>query len=144
MLQLHTAIEDLMTDAILSHIVGAPHRQSHKKMRSKRGQALARVLTGPGSLGFDMKLNFGVVVGVITPKTRDKLKELNTLRNKCSHHWLLNVPIRKGKKPKQIKPRLLSFRGRDLHKIPVLKEFMGEYGRMYYRMFVKQLSKEPN
>ncbi len=141
-LQVHTAIEDLMTDAILSHITGAGHRKAHKKMRSKRGEALACMLTGPGSLGFDMKLNFAVVVGVMSPKARAKLKELNTLRNKCSHNWLLNVAIRKGKKPRQIKPRLLSFRGRDLHKIPVLKEFMAEYGHMYYRMFVKQLSKE--
>ena len=91
-----------------------------------------------------MKLNFAVVVGVISPKMRDKLKDLNSMRNKCSHHWLLDVPIRKGKKGRQPRPRLLTFRGSDLHKIPILKEFMGEYGLLYYKMLGRQLSKEAN
>lgn len=72
----------------------------HVGMRSTRGQALARLLTEPGSLGFDMKLNLAVVVGLFDAKTRDKLKELNTLRNKCSHRWLLNVPARRKKRQK--------------------------------------------
>src|SRR6516165_1078929 len=27
--------------------------------------------------------------------------ELNTLRNKCSHNWLLKVPVRRGKRPRR-------------------------------------------
>jgi hypothetical protein len=133
---------DLMTDSLLTEILGTPHRKSYKKMRSKRAQALARMLTGPASLGFDTKLNFAIVVGVISPKARDKLRELNTLRNKCSHHWLLNVAVRRGKKTRQPRPRLLSFRNRDLYKIPVLKDFLREYGLIYYNMLGRQFRRE--
>jgi hypothetical protein len=44
------------------------------------------MLSDHGSLGFDMKLNLAVALGVINAPTREHLMELNTLRNKCSHH----------------------------------------------------------
>lgn len=138
-LQLHTSIEDLLTEWLFSQILSTERRKSRKKRRTKRGQALERMLTGSGSLGFDMKLNFAVVIGLINSKTRDKLRELNTIRNKCSHNWILNVAVRRGKKTKQPRPRLLNFRGRDLHKVPVLKDFAREYGIIYYRMYAKSL-----
>ena len=97
-LQIHTAIDDLLTEMILGEVLGTPHNKAYKKFRTKRGEALADLLTGGGSMGFHMKLNFAVVVGVISPMTRDKLKELNSIRNKCGHHWLLDVAIRRGKK----------------------------------------------
>lgn len=146
-LQIHTAIEDLITEMIFSWVLGTGHRKSGKKRRTKRGHALGEMLSGSRSLGFHMKLNFAVVVGVISPTLSAKLRELNSLRNKCSHNWLLNVAVRRGRKVtkrgkrlKQPLPRLLSFRGHDLHKIPVFKDFCAEYGRIYYRLFLKALS----
>lgn len=90
-----------------------------------------------------MKLNLAVVVGLFDAKTRDKLKELNTLRNKCSHRWLLNVPARHKKRQKGPRQPLLSFRGRNIHKLLVLTEFLHEYGNMHYDMLARELSKEP-
>jgi hypothetical protein len=90
-LQIHTAIEDLMTEMLFSWILGAEHRKSGRKRRTKRGHALSEMLSGRRSLGFYMKLNFAVVVGIITPKIQTKLLTLNTLRNSCSHNWLLCV-----------------------------------------------------
>jgi uncharacterized protein YutE (UPF0331/DUF86 family) len=140
-LQLHTAIEDLMTDILFSWILGASRRRSGRKRRhTKRGQALSRMLTGGGALSFDMKLNFAVVVGVIDSKTRDRLKELNTIRNKCSHHWRLDAPVLGKTRPKQKRPRLLNFRGRDLHKFPTLEDFVSEYAGVYLQLYRKSIN----
>jgi len=132
-LQLHTAIEDLLDQDLRVRVLGKGRR------RSKRARALAKMLRGGGSLGFDMKLNFAQVVGILTAPMIDKLKELNTLRNKCSHNWLLNVVVRRGKKPAAPKAPLLTFRGRDLHKVAVLKDFYIEYGRIYVRLLSRHL-----
>jgi hypothetical protein len=46
------------------------------------------MLTGAGSIGFDMKLTFAFALKIINPKTKTRLGVLNTLRNKCSHNWV--------------------------------------------------------
>ena len=136
-LQLHTSIEDLLNSQIIWVVLGVKADQRHSRMRSRRAVALRRMLYGSGSLGFDMKLNFAVAIGLMQTNTKEKLIELNTLRNRCSHNWLLKTPVRRGKRPKQKKPPLLQFRGRDLHHVAVLKEFTAEFGRIYFRMFGK-------
>ncbi|MEW6438806.1 MAG: hypothetical protein AB1508_16735 [Pseudomonadota bacterium] len=140
-LQLHTALEDLLTEELFAEILGTPHLKYKPKLRSVKGKALARMLKGGGSLGFEMKLNFAVVADLLDKKTRDQLSELNTLRNKCSHNWLLNVPLRRAKKGGPA-PRLLTFRGRDVHKVEVLKDICREYGNIYYRMFSRRLYRD--
>lgn len=97
-------------------------------------------MSGAGSLGFDMKLNLAISIGLINAKTREKLRELNTLRNKCGHNWVLKATVRRGKQPKQKKPPLLHFRGRDLHSVSVLNDFIGEYGVIYAKQFAKYVS----
>ena len=48
--------------------------------------------------------------------------ELNTLRNKCSHNWLLKVPVRRGKRPRrraaERRDELAPFQLIELHSIP--------------------------
>lgn len=134
-LQIHTSIEDLLNEMLLAKMLGFEVHKKAPIRRSKRGLALKRVLFGGGSIGFDTKLSLAVAVGIINSQLREQLRELNTLRNKCSHNWLLNVAVRHGKKSKGTKPRLLNFRGRDLHKVGVFKDFSAEYGRVYLRLF---------
>ena len=138
-LQLHTAVEDILTSHIVCHILGVRPEERRGKSRTTQARALRRLLFGAGSLGFDMKLNLAVALGLMTSRAREKLMVLNTLRNRCSHNWLLKVPVRHGRRPAQKKPPLLAFRGRDLHNVDTLREFTGEYGRIYARMFVKYL-----
>jgi hypothetical protein len=87
------------------------------------------------SMGFDMKLNFAAGLKLITPAGRKQLMELNTMRNKCSHHWILNRAIRRGKRPGQLKPPLLMWRGQNLHKVPVMQAFISEFESVYLRLF---------
>lgn len=71
-LQMHTAIEDLMTQMLFSGVLGAERRSTRRKRRhTKRGQAMDRLLN---NLGFDKKLDFAILVGVIDTRARNGLK----------------------------------------------------------------------
>jgi hypothetical protein len=133
-LQMHTMIEDLLNSYITVQINGATHRRSP---RSQSGRALRKMLSGHGSLGFDMKLNFALALGLVSNRTKERLVILNTLRNKCSHNWILKVPMRYGKRPAQKKPPLLLYEGRDLHSVAALKDFVKEYGGIYVKLYIK-------
>jgi hypothetical protein len=138
-LQLHTAIEDVLNSRIICCVLNVKPEDRSRKMRSTAAPSLRKMLFGAGSLGFDMKLNFAVALGLLNTPTKDKLAALNTLRNKCSHNWLLKVPVRRGRRPKQMKPPLLLYKGRDFHRVMVLEDFAGEYGSIYAKMFIKYL-----
>jgi hypothetical protein len=138
-LQLHTAIEDLLTDWITCRMLGVSRAQQKKLTRTVPARALRKLLSGAGGIGFERKFNLAVTIGLITTKTQRQLEELNRLRNRCGHNWLLKVPVRRGRKPKETKPPLLLYRGRDLHKVDVLKDMTAEYGPLYAKLFVKSL-----
>lgn len=133
-LQTHTAIEDLLNSYIAMNVLGNDRR---RLSQTHSGQALQKMLFGGGSLGFEMKLNLARALGLINTKTKDRLAVLNTLRNKCSHNWLLKGPVRRGKRPAQKKPPLLLYEGRDLHNVATLKDFAGEYGAIYVKLWLK-------
>lgn len=136
-LQMHTAIEDLLTSCIICRALNVKREDRIRKMRSKTAKGLLNMLTGPRSIGFEMKLNFAFVLGLLNSKTKDRLIELNTLRNRCSHNWLLKAPLRRGKLPRQKKPSLLRYDGRDLHNVDVVADFASEYGTLYCKLFLK-------
>lgn len=138
-LQLHTGIEDMLNTGIMCAVLDVKPNERQKLSRSASAQALHRMLRGGGSMGFDLKLNFAVVLRIINSRTYEQLAELNKLRNRCSHNWLLKAPVRRGKRPKQKKPPLLLYKGSDLHRVDVLKGFMGDYGALYARLFLKFL-----
>jgi hypothetical protein len=122
-------------------VLGTKPEERTRKMRSHGAHALRKMLIGGGSIGFDMKLNFALTLRLITVKTKNKLMVLNTMRNKCSHNWLLKTPVRHGKRPGQKKPPLLLYAGQDLHNVGVLKGFAHEYGGIYVKLFLKYLSR---
>lgn len=137
-LQLHTAIEDVLTGWITCRMLGV-RPDNRKRARTVPARALRKLLSGAGGLGFERKLSLAVVLGLITPKIQRRLEDLNHLRNRCSHNWLLRTPLRRGRKPKEKKPPLLLYRGRDLHKVAVLKDMTAEYGPLYAKLFAKYL-----
>jgi hypothetical protein len=136
-LQLHTSIEDMLTQLILYCALGITDKKLKHRLSSERGKAFRRMLYDRESLGFDMKLNFAVGFGLLTPSGHKQLMELNTVRNKCSHNWILNQVVRRGKRPKQLKPPLLLFRGKDLHKVAALKDLISEFSLVYLRLYAK-------
>lgn len=137
-LQMHTAIEDVVDQLIMCRILGLTF-ETVRRARSSAAQALRRVLMDADSIGFERKLNLAVALRIMSSRRRDRLRVLNTLRNKCSHHWLLRVPVRRGRRPRQLKPPLLRYEGRDLHSIPAFKDFLAEFGPLYAVMFAEYL-----
>lgn len=139
-LQLHTSIEDILNSQIMCHILGVAAHQRMRRMPRHAGKALRRLLTTAEGIGFDRKLELAVALQIISDKRRKRLGVLNTLRNKCSHFWLLKTPVRKGRRPRQTKPPLLLYEGRDLHHIAAFRDFLAEYGPLYAKMFVEYLN----
>ncbi len=139
-LQLHTSIEAILDDQIMCHILDVPAHGRMELMPSRRGKALRKLLMSAESLGFDQKLDLAVALRIISDKRRKRLAVLNTLRNRCSHFWLLKVPVRKGRRPRQQKPPLLQYNGRDLHQVATFRDFLGEYGPLYAKIFVEYMS----
>ena len=136
-LQLHTKIEDLLTRTMLLCALNITDKKLKHRLSSDKAKAFRRMLYDQKALGFDMKLNWAVGLGLLTPAGRGKLMELNTMRNKCSHNWVLNRAVRRGKRPQQLKPPLLLWRGKDLHKVPVIEEFVNEFTGVYLRMYAR-------
>jgi len=136
-LQIHTATEDLLNSLLIQKMLTAVPATRKVKLRGVAGKGLQRVLFGRGSIGFDMKLSLAVANRVISGRVRDQLIILNTLRNRCSHNWLLRSPVRRGKRPAQRKAPLLPYDGDDLHKPAVLKSFCAEYGAVYVKLFMQ-------
>jgi hypothetical protein len=136
-LQLHTAIEDLLDVWLKSEMLDVPPqvRNAVAQRRRARRRTIDDLLKGGRALGFDAKLRLLVSLGLIRRPLQRKLETLNQLRNKCSHNWLLKDYVRRGIKPHLPKRPLLQYQGRDLHKIAVLQDFAGEYGRTYFRLF---------
>ena len=109
-LQMHTAIEDLLNSFIVCRTLNVEPEHRAGRMRCKPAMALLCMLRGPSSIGFEMKLNFAFVLGLLNSKTKGTLIELNTLRNRCSHNWLLKAPQRRGKAPLEKKAPVASLR----------------------------------
>jgi hypothetical protein len=138
-LQLHTSIESILDEQIICHMLGVPAHGRMRLMPTPRGKALRKLLMSAEGLGFDQKLDLAVALRIVSDKRRKRLAILNTLRNRCSHFWLLKVKVRKGRRPRQQKSPLLLYEGRDLHHVTVFKSFLAEYGPLYAKMFVEYL-----
>jgi len=138
-LQLHTSIEDILDSHIMCRMLEVPAYGRMKLMPTRRGKALRKLLKSAEGLGFEQKLELAVALKVVSDKRRKRLAILNTLRNRCSHFWLLKVPVRKGRRPRQQKPPLLQYDGRDLHKTATFRDFLGEYGPLHAKMFVEYI-----
>lgn len=141
-LQLHTAVEDLLTSWITCRVLGVRPIDG-RRARGRAAQALRRVMSGGGAIGFETKLGLAVALGLIRRRTESRLVQLNRLRNKCSHNWLLKAHVRRGVQPANRKPPLLEYAGRDLHAVDAIREFAGEFGLLYAKMFARYMAWRP-
>jgi len=71
-LQMHTAIEDILNSLIICRLLNAKPENRKGKMRNKSGIALRKMLFGAESIGFDMKLNLAVALGLLNETTKKK------------------------------------------------------------------------
>ena len=111
------------------------HKALARAVRTLRGRTALDLLDGQWSLGFAQKIRLAKALGIIKTRVAKQLSDLNTMRNTCSHHWLLNVRIRRNKRRHKQKPPLIAYRGHSLHQPSVFEEFLGEYGGVYVRLW---------
>lgn len=98
-LQMHTAIENMLEDLIRDKLLGVKPRQQKRRtraLRTIRGVAALGLLGGPQGLRFPQKVSLALANGLISTRTRKKLLRLNKLRNTCCHNWVLDVRIERN------------------------------------------------
>lgn len=138
-LELQLAIEDLLNVWLKSYVLRCKPtlRDTAARKNPKLALAIDQLLEGSGSINFERKLDLAEGTGLIRKTEHERLRELYKIRNKCSHHWLLNEPVRRKIKRSQPKRRLVEYRNKNLFDVAILKDFAGEYGTMYYKLFLK-------
>lgn len=131
-LQIHTAIEDVLTTLLLQRALDLPIEDRQVTQRSKSGKAMEKLISG---FTYDKKVELAFALRLFRQNTKTKLNEIGALRNKCAHNWLLNVRLRRGRPRQGRKPPLLQYGGKNLHRVDVLKEFMSVYAGVYIRLW---------
>jgi hypothetical protein len=70
-------------------------------------------------------------LNIIRSKQFTDLVELNSVRNRCSHNWILSKLTRRRIKPSKSKRPLLRWRGTNLYKTDEFMTFVAVYSRHY-------------
>jgi hypothetical protein len=138
-LQLHLALEDLISHWLKYRLLGISPTGNKSITRTKpvASRSLASILEGERSLRLPQKVELLRGLQLIDRRFHQKLKQLNRMRNVCAHNWELNILIRRGIKRKNPKRPALEYRHQNLYRVPVVKEFIAEYGSLYYKLFLK-------
>jgi hypothetical protein len=92
---------------------------------------------------YDKKVELAFALRLIRQSTKARLNEIGALRNKCAHNWLLNVRLRRGKPRMTKKPPLLQYGGKNLHRVEVLEDFVGDYAGVYLRLYARSTGTRP-
>lgn len=136
-LQMSLAIESILDGLFARMFIG--HEPGERRGRiGKRARELQELLEG-GRFGFESKLRLARVLCLVTKDQFSRLDKLRALRNKCAHHWTLDVIRRRGRKPRR-STRLLEFEGRNLFDLRVLEDFVSVYSGIYLKLFSKYAS----
>jgi hypothetical protein len=130
-LDLHLSIEDLITAAIGNALLQG------RLIRSPIGHIIRDLLQDDRPIGFRHKLMLARSFNIITGKEFADLTELNSIRNRCSHTWLLNKITRRKIKPSKPKRLLLRWRGSNLYKTDDFLAFVGIFSRHYIKLWLR-------
>jgi hypothetical protein len=114
---MHLAIEELLR----SHLLDALSARSAEKDAT---------VDYVKALSSRQALDLAVHLGVIDARVYDRLRELNSLRNRAAHHWHLEEPIR-HRSHRDGEPEPLVWGGRRLTPAAVKKDFLAVYGGIY-------------
>jgi hypothetical protein len=130
-LELHLSIEDILTGAIGNALLQG------RLIRSPIGQTIRDLLQDDRPLGFRHKLMLARSMNLITGKQFADLAELNSVRNRCSHNWILSKVTRRKIKPSKSKRQLLRWRGTNLYKTDDFLAFARLYSKHYLNLWLR-------
>ncbi|HEY1644927.1 MAG TPA: hypothetical protein VGF75_00905 [Candidatus Saccharimonadales bacterium] len=125
----HLAIEELLKSIVYRSL------PSRRTFTPKQNVEYVQKLSSRQTIDLAARL------GIVNKKGLELLLELNTIRNKCSHHWILNG-YTMSKSPsiaKSIKRKRLykvTFQKKNLMNYQVMKDdFIPLYGDLYLELF---------
>jgi hypothetical protein len=128
-LSLHLAIEDLLR-AILFDFVARQNRRLTKKETIR----IVNDLRSADLIHWCGRLN------LLSPRHYDALLELNRIRNRCAHHWLLDLPSSKRVGPKGKRKRItvpaVSYQNKSLF---AKRTFVDDFSPVYSGLYLKLL-----
>lgn len=121
---IHLSIEDLIEEMI------------YKKLKTnsvfKKSQLKKAIEEDIPSIEL---INWAARLRLVSKRDYDLLVELNRIRNKCSHNWVLNSHVyRKTKNKKRISRSLVDYNGKNLLN---KKVFFEEFGPVYTSLYLK-------
>jgi len=130
-LELHLSIENILSAAIGKKPLAG------RRIASPAGHALRDLLEDERSIGFYQKLTLARALDLVTTSQFKDLLELNSVRNRSSHNWLLDrVARRKIKRSKPKRP-VLRYRGTNLYKTESFIAFAGHFTKIYLKLWLK-------
>ncbi len=91
-LQLHTSIEDILSELISSALLGIKPRQRLRRaraLRTRRGHKAIELLAGGRALGFAHQVQLAASLGITAKPMEEKLLVLNTLRKQVHSPFVI-------------------------------------------------------
>jgi hypothetical protein len=125
------ALESLLKDLLLDFM-----RAQKKQVRVGELKRFVRDVRSADLIDWCGKLS------IISRKQHVHLVELNRIRNRCAHEWLLDAPkyraVVTGSKTRRIREPAVRYKNKNLFDTHVfLDEFAPIYGRTYLRLLAK-------
>jgi hypothetical protein len=121
----HLAIEDLLRELLVFQLRNEPRVVTVKELKMAVADLRSRDL-----------VDWCARLGVLTKRQYTHLLELNRVRNKCSHVWIVDEPIhRRDKRGRRQRQPVVVFGGRDLFAGEnFFDDFWPTYGRIFHHL----------
>lgn len=140
-LELHLSIDSIIDSLITCYLLRNNPKSSgiYDRSRSDLRNSIEDLVSGDHSVNFKNKIVLLRSAGIIRKSQFDDLATLNKIRNKCAHNWMINSLIRRRVKRTKQKKHLLEYNGKNLYKLDIFKDFIGEYGHLYVQLWLKEM-----
>jgi hypothetical protein len=140
----HLLIEDALDDLIRIEIA-KKNKRTHKRVSpvmarryfDRTFREASGFLQGGSSIGFARKVALVRMLKLIDKRLFDDLTVINTLRNKCGNIVYLNEIDTLRRRPGTGPRYTLSYRGRNLFQVTVMREFIDKYTDVFLRLCEK-------
>ena len=142
-IETHLAIEEMLDSAIKNKIYlinsksKKPDAIKAREYFYHRFDDAEGFFSGGGSIGFKRKIILLRLLGVIGKRLYEDLEKLNSLRNRCGHHWIIDTVVRRGVRREKPKKYVLTFEGENLFSPASMVSFLSKYSDIYLKLVDK-------
>ncbi|MHB1955033.1 MAG: hypothetical protein ACYCOU_14950 [Sulfobacillus sp.] len=118
----HLAIEGLLRELLVYRLKEEPRVTTVKQITTAINDLRSRDL-----------VEWCGRLGILSRSQHAHLVELNRIRNKCGHTWIVDQPeIKRDHKGKRVRMIVVKFKGRDLF---AGENFFADFGPIYSRLY---------